>query len=77
MCVCVSTCTEWTLGAVLYEDEVAAINDCSAVAPVLGQIRSSSGVNLRAVSTATRSQRTLALAALAYALLRIRLGVAD
>ena len=75
--VCVSTCTEWTLGAVLYEDEVAAINDCSAVAPVLGQIRSSSGVNLRAVSTTTRSQRTLALAALAYALLRTRLGVAD
>ena len=35
--VCVA---EWTLGAVLYEDELAAINECGAVFPVAAEIRS-------------------------------------
>lgn len=58
--------TDWPLGAVLYEDELAAINECGAVTPVAREVRGSGA------SPVSTTQWTVSLALLVYTLQHIR-----
>ena len=43
---CYACIVEWSLGAVLYEDELAAINACSGITPQAAQVQSNSATSV-------------------------------
>ena len=63
--VCVVS-VEWSLGAVLYEDELAAISECGAVTPVAAEIRGDGASRAASTTYWTVSLSLLLVNALHY-----------